>query len=173
MNPRGSSGKKEHVTLIKCVLLPAVWQAPKYNSHRIVAGRPDGSAGRYLSEINRMLFVRLRRNNRDRPAAAPNHRNGILLSCSCFNARVEQSASKWFLFSYLAPIWSYECKGQEGVRRHAGWRGFLNQSGGLGTPRVLIVTEERTHQRSNVVMILCSYYQERQFQLLFRTFSLC
>lgn len=47
-------GKSEHVTVIKCVLLPAVWQAPKYNSDRIADRRPDGIGSRYLSEINKL-----------------------------------------------------------------------------------------------------------------------
>lgn len=47
-------GKREHVTVIKCVLLPALWQAPKYNSERIADRRPDGIGSRYLSEINKL-----------------------------------------------------------------------------------------------------------------------
>lgn len=53
----GERKKTEHVTVIKCVLLPALWQAPKYNSERKADRRPDGIGSRYLSEINRMLFV--------------------------------------------------------------------------------------------------------------------
>lgn len=58
--------KTEHVTVIKCVLLPALWQAPKYNSERKADRRPDGIGSRYLSEINRMLFVSPRGKQRRR-----------------------------------------------------------------------------------------------------------
>lgn len=51
---RKRGGESEHVTVIKCVLLPAVWQAPKYNSERIADRRPDGIGSRYLSEINKL-----------------------------------------------------------------------------------------------------------------------
>lgn len=62
----GERKKAEHVTVIKCVLLPALWQAPKYNSERKADRRPDGIGSRYLSEINRMLFVSPRGKQRRR-----------------------------------------------------------------------------------------------------------
>lgn len=75
----GAEKKTEHVTVIKCVLLPAVWQAPKYNSERIADRRPDGIGSRYLSEINRMRFV----SQRETTEATPNDFDPLQRDFTC------------------------------------------------------------------------------------------
>lgn len=106
----GAARKKtEHVTVIKCVLLLAVWQAPKYNSERKADRRPDGIGSRYLSEINRMLFVSLRETTETVPIISfdPLQRDFTVTNIRVF-ARDQNRTSKCASFSYLAQIWSYD-----------------------------------------------------------------